>query len=119
MNRKKKGKRIIKDFLCSKSIENKDNDEIKNLFKERSYNYQDYIYEGFNKYIFKNKREQYYQIKILCFLIFINYSSYKNDIEGYFIISSQIKKISNYLDKIKIIISFTRNFMVGEYYKRI
>ncbi len=89
MNRKKKGKRIIKDFLCSKSIENKDNDEIKNLFKERSYNYQDYIYEGFNKYIFKN-----YQIKVLCFLIF-NYSSYQNDIEGYFIISSQTKTTSN------------------------
>ena len=37
--------------------------------KMKSYNYQDYIREGFKEYDFQNNKKQYLQIKKLSFLI--------------------------------------------------
>ena len=60
-------KNLIEDFISNISNESSDDNENKN--ENISYNYQDYIREGFKEYDFQNNKKQYLQIKKLSFLI--------------------------------------------------
>ena len=66
-NKKIDKKNLIEDFISN--ISNESSDDNKNSNKNNSYNYQDYIREGFAEYVFQNNKKQYLQIKKLSFLI--------------------------------------------------
>ena len=80
-------------------------------------NYRKYIELSFRKYIFDDSEIQYEQIKKLCFLNILKYSSKKNYIRREILISllscfdNIIKSSANlkYIDRIRILLSFTNN----------
>ena len=95
--------------------------KISNEVIEKKNNYRKYIELSFKKYNFKNSQTQFEQIKKLCFLYIIKYKCfkrYKLDNTNYLEINGIldnfnciIKSSENleYIDRIRILLSFTNN----------
>ena len=104
-------------------IESEKNECIKNLFSNENLlsDLKDIITKGFNKYYFKNCRQDYILMRNICFaFICLRIKAKKYDIIDFNLIFSTFKGLLiklnfEYIDRIKALIAITREFEYQKY----